>query len=314
MKVCLAIMAKGSPDEVLAAIESARPFVDEVCLVVAPGDELLELELPIPGRIVEEPWRGHALTRTATLRHAESDPEVEWIVMIDADDTFAPGGRLPPHRDTDGADAYSIPIDSVFPGGRWRYWRSGHVIRARRGFFWDGAVHEAMRGPPGSRVDRWRGLVYRLTPPQGTRAGGRTYDDDAKLLAAELERDPTNTRAAFYYAQSLKDAGRPREAIEAFLRRASMGGWVEEAFWAKLWAAKLAVNLGMVTRIEELYLGAHALLPDRAEPLRDLACVYGRMGLHDEAERYDALADALPFPYDAGLFVDVMAYAPEVRP
>jgi tetratricopeptide (TPR) repeat protein len=304
------MMAKASPEEVLRTIESARPYVDSVCLVVAPGDPLVTFESPLPTRIIEEPWQGFGETRTKTLRHAESDPSVDWILMVDAGDAFADGGRLPP---LDGdVEAYAIPVDLTWPGGRWRWPRYGHVMRARRGFGWSSGVHEVLTCPVAYRAETWPWLVYLSAPATG-RAG--RYDEDAALLHAQLERDPTNTRAAFYFAQSLKDGGHPREALAAFLRRVEMGGpFVEEVFWAQLWAGKLAAKLGMIDRVEEYYLRAHEILPERAEPLRDLQGVFASLGLEAAARRYEALADAMPFPHFAGLFVDVLAYAPEVRP
>lgn len=41
------------------------------------------------------------------------------------------------------------------------------------------------------------------------------------------------TRYLFYLAQSWRDAGEPDKAIAAYIRRAAMGGWEEEVFYAR---------------------------------------------------------------------------------
>ena len=47
---------------------------------------------------------------------------------------------------------------------------------------------------------------------------------DAEVLRRALIDEPDNARYAFYLAQSLRDAGKPAEAITAYERRVAMGG------------------------------------------------------------------------------------------
>lgn len=291
-------MARAPAATVLRAIESARPFVDSVCLVVAPGDPLEGLALPMPGRIVSQPWLGYAETRTATLRHAEQDPGVDWIVMIDAHARLR--GTMPA-LDVD-VDAYEIAIESNFPDGTWRWMRRGHLMRARRGLHWVGAIHEVLAVPDETRVKMWHGLVY-----EGEASGTRDYAGDVSVLREEIVRDPSDTRAAFYYAQSLKDAGRLDAAFSAFLARARMGGFAEEVFWSWLWAGKLARNESEALALFE-QAARHS--PDRAEPHAYQRAIYG----DDERGRAaGARAESKPYPLTARLFVDVWAYSDEAR-
>lgn len=287
-------MAKGPADRVLRAIESARPFVSSVCLVVAPGDPLEGLALPIPGRIVTQQWLGYAATRTATLRHAEADPAVEWVLMLDANGRVR--GRMP---DLDPvADSYEIAIECNFPDGCWRWMRAGHLMRARRGLHWTGAIHETLAGA--ANVRTWHGLIY-----EGVASGARDYAGDVAILE---DRDPRDTRAAFYYAQSLKDSGRYEEALVAFLRRARMRGFSEEVFWAWLWAGKLALCLGK-TALSCVFLHeASRHSPERAEPYAYQSEIYRRQGDHVRARELAALAASKPYPTSARLFVDVGCY------
>ncbi len=297
------MMARGPAAPVLRAIESARPFVDSVCLVVAPGDPLEDIELPIPGRIVRQRWLGYAATRTVTLRHVETDPAVEWVVMIDACAVLR--GRMPILEDA--VDAYEIAVESNFLDGRWRWMRRGHLMRARRGLRWEGAIHECLVVPDESRVRRWHGLVH-----DAVASGGRPYDGDVAILRGELDRDPTNTRAAFYYAQSLKDADRTLEALAAFQARATMGGFSEEVFWAWLWAGKLAACLGLDTCVDH-FLAAHEHSPDRAEPLAYLRSFYRKAGDPERARECRDAAAEKAYPMDARLFVDVGCYSEAAR-
>ena len=60
------------------------------------------------------------------------------------------------------------------------------------------------------------------------------FERDARLLREGLEKEPDNRRYWFYLAQSYRDAGRQQEAAETYAKRAEMGGWEEEAWYARL--------------------------------------------------------------------------------
>lgn len=317
MSAVLAIMAKATIEQVLIAVSSALPVVDRTCIVVAPNDPLVTMGPLIaihtmkPCVVIEEEWKGHAATRTATLRHAER--MADWVVMLDADDTFAPGGQLPCDP---SVDSYEIPVDCTFPGGRWRWLRHGHVMRSGCGFTWRGTagLHEVL-DTSGRKTERWDRLVVRVeqrATDSRTRAGERTYDSDAERLGAHLNACPSDARAAFYYAYSLRDAGRPHAAYAAFVARAGMEGFREETLWAKLWAAKLAPYVGV--SYDEVILRHQEAIdfaPERAEPLREMAHALRGYSKLAEADPFDALAATKPYPIDARLFVEVNAYSPD---
>src|SRR5690606_541701 len=163
---------------------------------------------------------------------------------------------------------------------------------------------------PGCKVGTWPGLVVKARPSPKPAGAARTYSDDVERLGAELQRDPTNARAAYYYAQSLKDAGRYREAFDAFDRRAKMThGWSEETFWALLWKARLAPFVGEDPVPH--HLAAHHHSPKRAEPLSALEWHFRNTRRHDLAYQYAVQARACPYPTTARLFVDMGAYSPE---
>jgi tetratricopeptide (TPR) repeat protein len=76
----------------------------------------------------------------------------------------------------------------------------------------------------------------------------------------------------FYLAQSWSNVGEFEKAIEAYDRRAGMGGWDEEVFLARLFAAQLAEQLERPpAEVMDRYLGAHESRPTRAEALGELA-------------------------------------------
>jgi hypothetical protein len=137
----------------------------------------------------------------------------------------------------------------------------------------------------------------------------QTYLKDAAILEAALGNEPANTRYAFYLAQSLKDAGELPRALAAFRRRATMGGWDEEAWHARYQAAQIVERLNMpAADVEHAYLEAFNARPSRAEPLVELARWHRLRAEWPLALLYARAAAAIARPADQ-LFVEDAAYA-----
>ena len=128
------------------------------------------------------------------------------------------------------------------------------------------------------------------------------------MLETALLREPGNTRDQVYLAQSWRDAGEHARALEAYRRRAAMGGWEEEC-WYSLWQiARLGEHLGQApAEIAQAYLAAWQARPQRAEPLADLARWHRLRSEWPLAFLYARAAAEIPLQDDQ-LFVDATVY------
>jgi hypothetical protein len=133
------------------------------------------------------------------------------------------------------------------------------------------------------------------------------YRRDAQVLEKALIDEPDNARYVFYLAQSYRDAGDPREAIDAYRRRASMGGWQEEVFYSLLQLGLLCEREGRELEAVGSLLGAYQRRPGRRESLVELARLYRTRNQHHLAYLFAKRAVAIARPDDR-LFVDDSAY------
>ncbi|MEU1185065.1 glycosyltransferase [Streptomyces sp. NPDC005820] len=293
------MIVKDEAPVIRRCLESVRPLIDTWVIVDTGStdgtqDVIREVYGDLPGELYERPWKGYDGSRTEAIELARA--RADYLFFIDADDVMElePGFRMPELN----RDAYRIDIHS----GGFHYWRPA-LVSTRLPWRYVGVLHEHIHcGSPFSlgRLEGVRMVIVgggaRLRK-EGMRA---KYLRDAEILQKGLTTEPDNTRYAFYLAQSWRDAGETEKALEAYDRRADMGGWEEEVYCARLWAARLAESLERPSaEVMDRYLRAYETRPSRAEAIGDLARLCRTSGPRwPLAHMFARQAARIPFPQD----------------
>jgi len=264
-------------------LTSARDAVDEIVVVdTGSTDDTIDLirrELGgygIDGEVHERPWVNFGVNRQQALELAVAADKADWLLFIDADEELATSDPKFYEKLEPGV-TYEIEKHQ----GELRY-AVHHLVNVRVGRYrWEGPVHNYLVEVSGerrreTRKDVW--IVYHEA--EGAKSHGVTQEEkflrDARLLEAELERNPNDSRSQFYLAQSYRDAEQLERAVECYKKRAAMeDGWDEERFIAQLEVGRISIQLEKSESVvlSEL-LSAYALRPTRAEPLFELARYY----------------------------------------
>ena len=306
--ICLNMIVKDEERVLARCLASVRPFIDHWILVdtgstdgtMRVARESLE---GIPGELHERPWRDFGTNRTEAIALARG--RADYLLLIDADEelTAPPGFRLP-----------ALTHDQVLArcriGESDTTWYRPTLARAVIPWRYEGVLHEYLTADVPHTTGRVEELLVR-SYSDGARNADPTekYRRDARLLKEALRGDPGNVRTAFYLAQSYRDAGDRARAHDAFARRAAMGGWPEEAWYALYQVAVLKEKMQRPwPETLAAYLAAYQRRPSRAEPLYDLARHYRAADEFPLAELFARAALAVPSPSDI-LFVEASVYA-----
>lgn len=303
--ICLAMIVRDEAHVIHELVAAVAPSID-FWVIVDTGstdgtqDAIRRLmgERGIPGELHERPWKDFGHNRTEALALAQG--RCDYIWMMDADDTVQ--GTV----DFSGlhADGYSMRLHDGTTYWRRQLFRNGVPWR------YAGVLHEVAVCDVPCTEARLEG-DYRI---ESRRLGARNRDPrkyarDAAVLQAEVDRDPDDRRSVFYLAQSYAWAGDLAKARRWFERRAEMGGWDEEVYYALYRAAEVMETAGEPwPLVQDAYLRAWSRRPTRAEPLYAIArrCRVDRqyrLG-HLFAER----AANIPLPQGDLLFVRTDVY------
>jgi glycosyltransferase involved in cell wall biosynthesis len=253
----------------------------------------------LPGELHSFPFRNFEQARNIALdRATASKLNYDYLLLADADMELvvedvgfrsrleAPGYRLIQRTDS-GLSYFNTRLTRRNSGARYH-----------------GVTHEYLDVPGG--VEELRGVWYKDHATGANRVD--KFERDIRLLTEALKQEPENHRYWFYLAQSYRDAGRMAEAVEAYAKRATMGGWEEEAWYARLEEARGLKRLGDESGFLRQAVAAFNQRPHRAEPLYELARFYRERGMNDASLLFSELGVAMPRPEEDILFLEDFVY------
>lgn len=258
----------------------------------------------IPGELHSFPFENFEQARNEALTRAYASPlTYDYLLFADADMELVV--EDPAFRTRLHAPGYRL-IQRA--GSDLIYWNT-RLVKRGLGARYRGVTHEYLDVPGG--VEELQGVWYKDHASGANRID--KFERDIRLLTQALEHEPENVRTWFYLAQSYRDAGRTAEAADAYAKRAEMGGWDEEAWYARLQHARCLRSLGDDGGFLRQALAAFHQRPRRAEPLYDLARYYREHGMHEVSVLFSEPGLALPLPEQDVLFLENYVYTVGIR-
>jgi len=277
----LALLVRDEAANVERAITQCAGIVDHVTVLdTGSTDGTQQIARAVGADVHEREWDGFGPSRTALLEVARRSG-TDYTLMLDADHTLHVEGERP---DMD-ADEYMLRVRD--DGGRLPL-----LTRTQHPFRYEGVAHAYLCSDITPKVEHtdW------LSIDGGPGASREKLERDLALLQTAHLEDPTDRRTVFYLAQTYRDLDMHDAAIAMYRKRAQMGGWAEEVYWAHYQAGVLLVEHVSFQQGAHHLLAAWESRPCRVEALRALA------------NSASAVAAKTPFPDDI-LFVRPAAYA-----
>ncbi|MFD0367800.1 glycosyltransferase [Streptomyces sp. NPDC127114] len=249
----------------------------------------------IPGELVEEPWVNFGHNRSLNIARARG--RADYLLLLDADHVLREEGPLPELT----ADAYMLRHRGALE------YRIKRLVRGDLPWRYEGVTHEYLTTDRDHVQRNLDALVIEDHADGGSRHD--KFERDARLLSAELERDPANPRTVFYLAQTLRDTGgRAKEAAALYERRAAMGGWGEEVYYSLLQAGILAAEAGDWPTAQDTLVRAWESRPQRLEACYELAARLRKLNRHHAAHAIVSAVLDRPQPVDDVLFLQPWVY------
>jgi tetratricopeptide (TPR) repeat protein len=307
--ICLNMIVRNEAHIVTEVLDAVAPYLSTWVIVDTGSDDgtqdLIRTHMDgkgIRGELYERPWRSFGHNRTEALSLAQGHADYIWV--IDADDTIV---GAPDFTQLAGDVVWLRYIDA----NAYTLWRP-QVFRDGLDVHYERAIHEHAVWDYDSCVDTRLGGDYHL---RARSLGARSLDTqkferDRDLLLAEVERDPEDARSVFYLAQTYYCMGDLANARKWYGRRAEMGGWEQDGYFARWRLAQAMSEAGEPwPDVQDAYLKAWEFRPTRAEPLYAIARRFRIDARYQLGYVFAKRAAQIPFPDDDVIFVSADVYA-----
>ena len=312
-KIILLLMIKNESKIIERCIGRALEHVDAICILdTGSTDNTVDVcrayldACGKPYKISVELFKNFGYNRTISFQKAqELCKELDWddnntyAMAVDADMIICPRGGFRDFKMT-------LPgYNAIQNNGTIKYYNMRFM---RCNFDWKcvGVTHEYWGGDPTGKIPY---DVFYIDDRNDGGCKSDKFERDIRLLTEDLKDNPENGRSYFYLAQSLKDNGNFKEAIQLYKKRIKIGGWYEEVWYSHYMIGKCYDHLGQPDKMEIWMNRAFKLHSTRAEPLYHLTRYFREKSDHYKAYHYYLKGKDIKFPDNDVLFIEHNTYA-----
>lgn len=305
VNICLVMIVKNEGAVIGRALQSVEPYIKSYRVIdTGSTDDTVQVVQEslkdVWGYTKETPFVDFGFNRSEVMEWAQEEvPEADWVLMLDADMTvqFA--------RDfEDQLEAFTDDQALLTMLGDVGY-RLPLLLRNSVPWKYVGRTHEYVTSDQPYTRGNFDGLTVTHLADGGSRHD--KFERDLELLKLDHRDNQADPRPVFYIAQTYRDLGDLRAARDWYEKRAGMGGWDEEVFYAMYQQGVMEDHLGFPSAMSTLE-AAYDFRPTRAEPLYQLARINRLRRRHRIAVVWSSEAVCLEKPDDI-LFVEDDVYA-----
>jgi tetratricopeptide (TPR) repeat protein len=287
------MIVKNESRVILRLLNSVLPIIDTYCICdTGSTDNTIELittffqQNNIPGKIVQEPFCDFGYNRSFALNECFKMPEVDYILLLDADMVLTGSLLQTPIllKDRLVADVYYL-----LQGNSRFYYKNCRIVRNKGYSYW-GVTHEFLKTPQGTIYGNFNKNELFIEDIGDGGAKNDKWERDIRLLKKGLEDEPNNDRYTFYLANTYYGSGDYKSAIEYYKKRIEIGGWIEEVWQSYYSIGKCYESMNDFPNALYYYMEGYQAYPKRIENLYKIIQHYRNHGKNYLAYQYYMMA------------------------
>jgi hypothetical protein len=261
--ICLSMIIRDESQVILKCLESVKHVIDSfiICDTGSTDNtisiiESWALQNNIPGSIHCHTWVDFSTNRNMALELSRD--KADYSLIIDADEYLVYSGTSLEDLTHDGYEIISEYNDLIY--------KRLQLLNNKLPWVFHNVIHEYPDSPDIKSIGTITSFKNIPTPLGSRSKDPNKYYKDCLLLEIELAKYPTNNRYIFYLAQSYKDCGNYKMALEYYNKRLltySSHANDSEIYISYLECSRCKRELGIDYTIE--LLKGYEYIPNRLE-------------------------------------------------
>lgn len=306
------MIVKDEESVIKRCLSSVKPFIDYWVIIDTGSTDgtqkvIQDFMKDVPGKLYEKQWADFAHNRKEAL--SLSKGKGDYYLLIDADEELIYDANYQlPNLDKDLYFCEVHQFKMTF--------KRPMLLKAGLNWSYEGVLHEELICPEA----KTSGILENVYNSAGPRDGNRSknpnkYQDDIAVLKKGLEKEPNNSRYAFYIAQCYRNLKDDQNAANWYKKRIQMGGGSTfETYWSLYCYASHLERLGAdPEKVVQSYVRAHQFAPHRVDALYNLAGFYFRQGKYFLSYSLAKYGITIPEPKSDPGFTDPRIYTYGMR-
>ena len=314
---CL-MMVKNEEKRIHVSLDSVTGTVD--CLIIydtGSVDNTIEIikkhcekhELNL--YMIQGDFVNFSVSRNISLDYADTTNS-DFLLLLDTNDELREGEKLKAYCKLEmETNNTGYLMNQHWWSGKYDTYYNTRLIKARKGWRYNGSVHEYMKDTSvdAKQVVRMPNdiILYQDRTKDNNKSGSR-FARDKILLLADYKKDPTEPRTLFYLAQTCACLGHIQESFDYYNLRTKVEGFQEEKFHAFLRSGELSQKLNHNWHDSMAFYMKAVEHTYRVEPLNRIVQHYIKIKKWDLAYTFIKLACNIVYPTHAILFVNKHSY------
>ena len=217
-----------------------------------------------------------------------ADLDVDYLLLLDADMILDTSNihNIEEFKKSLTANAYF-----VYQGSENFFYKNVRIVKNDPSISYFGVTHEYVKVPDIDEIQSIEKSVLFINDIGDGGSKKDKFERDIRLLKQGLEEIPNDARYTFYLANSYRDAGQYKNAIETYKKRIEIGGWIEEIWHSYFSIGNCYRNLNDMSNAIFYWMEAYEKYPERIENLYEIIKYYREKGSNKIATMYYELAD-----------------------
>jgi tetratricopeptide (TPR) repeat protein len=286
--LCLNMIVRNESRIIIRLLESVINIIDCYCICdTGSSDNTIEviqnyfLGKKIPGKIVFEPFKDFSYNRNYALNSCIGMSD--YVILLDAD-------MILDVRNFNKNMFNNHDSFTILQGNDNFYYNNKRIVRNDGLYSYVGVTHEYINTPHNSRNYNFKKDELFIIDIGDGGSKSDKFERDIRLLLNGIEEEPNNERYHFYLANTYKDSGKFKEAVEYYEKRIKFGGWNQEVWQAMYKMGFCYKDMGNIQSAIYSWLNAYELIPERIENLYQIVKHYREISKHKLAHSFYNLA------------------------